>query len=543
MRYFYLFITFYLFINQNNAQSLLPRFVGKKENKHSSWEIGLNNGLMNYAGDLNKPSFFINESHPCLGFYSQYFVTDNFSIKPTLIWGQFSGADTNLGASHAKRNFTFHTNIYQLVTQSVWHPFGHIRFIENNNKRYKGKLSPYFHAGLGIFYIKPNVNFNVEEETASMNIDKANVRKLLLTIPFGAGLRYDINPQWVIGTEFSTQTPFNDYLDGISFAANPKKNDWYHTITFQFAYRLKYQKDTDKDGIPDTEDACPDLAGFPNAKGCPDRDNDGILDRDDLCPDDKGKIDHKGCPDQDEDGIPDYLDHCPFSQGLKKLNGCPDKDKDGLADYKDLCPDIPGSINARGCPDQDDDGVMDKQDACPTEKGTYMTNGCPIKDWDNDGIPDYADACPDKAGDKTNNGCPSEKNAKNEVIKKTTVEKVTTFENEQNPNKVAIDKFYENIAQKIDFVPNSTKLKDVSYIPLNQLIEYLIRNNNEKIKITYTCKESENTKLNEKIADARARVILNFLIKNGITTDRISYTGYGKNVDTSIKNIIEIKKQ
>lgn len=537
MRFFNLSLCILLFHSFTTAQNLLPQF-GKKGNKHNSWEFGLNNGIINYAGDLNNPKFFTKSSHPCLGIYSQYFITDNISLKPTLIWGQFSGSDVNLGETHYGRNFSFLTNLYQLNTQVVWQPFGHVKYLEKNKSWYRGKLSPYFHIGLGLFYIKPKVNFNVEGETLNMIKDRGNEKNLLVSIPFGSGLRYEINQQWVVGTEFSTQSPFNDYLDGISYAANPKKNDWFHSIVIQFAYRLKYQKDMDKDGIPDEEDLCPDISGFPNAKGCPDRDNDGILDKDDLCPDDKGKIEHRGCPDQDEDGIPDYLDHCPFSQGFKKLNGCPDKDKDGVADYKDLCPEIAGSINARGCPDQDEDGVMDKQDICPTEKGTFMTNGCPVKDWDSDGIPDYADACPDKAGDKNNNGCPLEKTAKNEIIKTVTIEKSQKNEQNTSQNSDEVINFFNSIAKKIDFVPNTTKLKDVSYIPLNQLVEYLKQNNSYKIKIALTCKETDDKTLNLKMAEARTRTIFSFLVKNGITSDRISYQGFGEDLSKTEKNII-----
>lgn len=541
MRCLYLFLLSILFINFNSAQSISPKF-GKKDEKHKSWEFGLNNGMINYAGDLNRPKFFINESHPCLGFYSQYFISDNFSIKPSFMWGKFSGADANLGNSHLSRNYSFTTNIVQLMAQTAWHPFGHVRFIENNTHRYKGKLSPYIHLGISVFRIKPKVNFNFEGETTSINIDKSNTKNLLAAIPFGSGLRFDLNQEWTIGAELTTQTPLNDYLDGISQTANPKKNDWIHTITFQFAYKIIYQKDSDKDGIVDKEDACPDLAGFPNAKGCPDRDNDGILDKDDLCPDDFGKLDHKGCPDQDADGIPDYLDHCPFSQGLKKLNGCPDKDKDGVADYKDLCPDVVGSVNARGCPDEDDDGIMDKQDACPTEKGTYMTNGCPVKDWDNDGIPDYADACPDKAGDKSNNGCPSEKSKPIEVIKEMTVEKVE----EKIQNRKANDELLKellSIGSKIDFIPKTIKLKDVSYLPLNQLVELMKQNKDLNIKIVVACKETKDIKLNQKFAEARARSIFSFLLKSGIIEARINYEGKGEALVANAKNIVEFKLQ
>jgi outer membrane protein OmpA-like peptidoglycan-associated protein len=97
--------------------------------------------------------------------------------------------------------------------------------------------------------------------------------------------------------------------------------------------------DRDGDGIPDAEDACPDVKGVrtddPKTNGCP--------------------------PDRDGDGIPDAEDACPDVKGVKtddpKTNGCPpdpDRDKDGILNAEDACPDEPGPKNVdptkNGCP-------------------------------------------------------------------------------------------------------------------------------------------------------------------------------------------------
>ena len=54
--------------------------------------------------------------------------------------------------------------------------------------------------------------------------------------------------------------------------------------------------------------------------------------------------------DTDNDGVVDSLDLCPNLAGSAEANGCPDFDKDGIPDKYDLCPEIPGSFSA-GCPD------------------------------------------------------------------------------------------------------------------------------------------------------------------------------------------------
>ena len=138
-------------------------------------------------------------------------------------------------------------------------------------------------------------------------------------------------------------------------------------------------KDTDKDGIPDNKDACPEVPGLKEFNGCPDTDGDGIPDKDDACPQVKGPKEFNGCPDTDGDGIPDKDDACPEVAGPKKFNGCPDTDGDGIPDKDDKCPDVAGPAENGGCPwpDTDGDGVLDKDDQCVNEAGPASNNGCP----------------------------------------------------------------------------------------------------------------------------------------------------------------------
>ncbi len=91
--------------------------------------------------------------------------------------------------------------------------------------------------------------------------------------------------------------------------------------------------DSDGDGFPDTDDACPNDPGPGTVDGCPvanptDTDGDGIPDDTDACPDDAGPASNNGCPvegptDTDGDGIPDADDDCPARPGPASNGGCP----------------------------------------------------------------------------------------------------------------------------------------------------------------------------------------------------------------------------
>jgi len=118
-----------------------------------------------------------------------------------------------------------------------------------------------------------------------------------------------------------------------------------HLMGLAFLFGAK--KDLDGDGIQNTEDACPQVAGLIEFNGCPD--TDGIQDAEDDCPEVAGIASLNGCPDTDGDGIQDEEDDCPNTPGIPAFNGCPDTD--GVKDLEDQCPDEAGTIENDGCPE------------------------------------------------------------------------------------------------------------------------------------------------------------------------------------------------
>ncbi len=176
-------------------------------------------------------------------------------------------------------------------------------------------------------------------------------------------------------------------------------------LTWRFGGKLN--KDTDKDGVKDELDKCPNTPSVAtvDSVGCPiDSDKDGLIDGLDKCPGtpEGATIDTVGCPmDSDNDGVPDGLDKCNDSkEGIAvDAEGCmADFDKDGIADNLDKCPNtMQGAIvDSTGCPaDADKDGISDGKDQCAdTPVGAVVDSvGCPV-DSDKDGVFDGIDMCP-----------------------------------------------------------------------------------------------------------------------------------------------------
>jgi hypothetical protein len=176
--------------------------------------------------------------------------------------------------------------------------------------------------------------------------------------------------------------------------------------------------DSDDDGVPDGEDDDDDNDGIPDDED-DDDDGDGIPDDDDPDHPDGGGG-GGGENDADGDGVPDGEDNCVTTPnpGQGDLDGdgvgdvCDDDvDGDGVHNDDDNCLTVfnPGQEDADGdgigdiCDQDDDDwdndGVLNGDDNCP-----YTFNPGQL-DSDGDGV---GDACDDEDGDWDEDGIPND---------------------------------------------------------------------------------------------------------------------------------------
>ena len=138
------------------------------------------------------------------------------------------------------------------------------------------------------------------------------------------------------------------------------------TGSLQVEFGDNWHRDTDRDGIIDRNDQCPDTDTrvVVDARGCPiDSDSDGVFDGIDVSPGTPAgaEVDSLGTPiDSDEDGVFDGLDQCPTPPGaIVDERGCGiDSDGDTVFDGIDQCPGTPSSVpidRETGCPRVDNE--------------------------------------------------------------------------------------------------------------------------------------------------------------------------------------------
>lgn len=238
--------------------------------------------------------------------------------------------------------------------------------------------------------------------------------------------------------------------------------------------------------------------------GGTDTDGDGVYDHEDACPEEAGLEIFNGCPDSDGDGIQDSKDDCPNTAGLAEFNGCPDTDGDGVVDKDDKCPEVAGLKELAGCPDTDGDGVSDADDKCPNEVGPAANNGCPWPDTDGDGVLDKDDKCPNEAGTVANNGCP-----------------------EIEPTEEVMETLNEYSRSILFNSGRATFQKQT-----DQVLQSMVAIFKEYPEASFSLEghtDSDGSKsMNQALSERRANAVRDYLIANGISSERLSAAGFGE---------------
>ena len=222
-----------------------------------------------------------------------------------------------------------------------------------------------------------------------------------------------------------------------------------------------------------------------------DSDGDGILDTNDACPNEPETVNAI----DDEDGCPDEIG---------------DADNDGLNDNEDQCPNEPEDMDAfeddNGCPDPDNDGdgVLDVDDACLNEAGVALAKGCPESDRDNDTVVDRLDNCPDEAGLVENQGCKKRQLVKVNESGLEILDKVYFRTNKAKILKVSFG-LLDNVA---DVLKNHTEIAT--------------------IRVEGHTDDRGKDKHNKRLSQQRADSVVAYLVKRGVAKSRLVAIGFGE---------------
>ncbi len=505
---------------------LMPIFM-VAQNK---FEAGLFIGGSNYQGDLvptQGPLF--EETKPLFGIVTRLRLSNYFALRSNILYGQISGSDANFDdiSYVIRRNANSKNNYADLSLLTEWEPFA---FWKKDSLDRKKVFSPYIFGGVGVAMINPVLDPGPSNDFSTILIPdlEANFSKAVFTLPFGGGLNFVFSQSFSLRLEMGLKYTNSDYLDGVSLAGHPETKDWLWfggtNLSFSFI-----PKDSDGDGVPDKDDACPWTAGGILAKGCPDQDNDGVEDGEDLCPTIAGPIMLNGCPDQDGDEIPDVADNCPTEYGFEDTGGCPDDDNDCVPNAEDLCPDIEGLIAFNGCIDTDGDSIPDPMDESPFEYGLAAFGGAPLTDIDCDGILDIYDSCPTIASENGFTGCPDQDGDGIADMDDKCPENKGTTDSGGCPelSTEALEKLAQ-ISKNVKFRTGSSNLISASKKQLDQVVQILREFSDFSLSISGYTDDRGRASTNLRLSRARAKTCFDYILEKGIDPDRLKYNGYGE---------------
>ena len=190
-------------------------------------------GVSYYFGDLNPSIPFVN-NHLAIGGLMRYVFNDRIAVKGTAIYAGLSGSyDSSNGVlPGVPEGYPFNRNIGDVAVMGEINLFSYDhRYISTT------VFSPYLSFGVGTLLYK-----RVQEQ--------GEKSVFVLSLPFGAGVKYKMN-KWVkVGAEWSFRKLFVDDIEGniapeelseIYGNAKTHNNDWYSIfnvyITFSFMKR------------------------------------------------------------------------------------------------------------------------------------------------------------------------------------------------------------------------------------------------------------------------------------------------------------------
>lgn len=165
-----------------------------------------------------------------------------------------------------------------------------------------------------------------------------------------------------------------------------------------------------------------------------------------------------------------------------------DKDGDGISDSDDRCPDV--------AEDRDND---EDSDGCPEED----------KDSDHDGVPDKDDQCPAAKetinGVKDDDGCP-----------------------DTGDPRVVYEEGKFKVLDNVQFEHGSSEIKPESYSLLDQVALHIKANPEiKKVRVEGHTDDTGPHDINVRLSKQRAERVREYLVKKGVSPQRLSSEGYG----------------
>ena len=193
------------------------------QNKKSG-EIGIVLGGSYYMGELNKTPL-VGTKLSAGAFYRHTFDT-RFAVNGNFTYGKLAGDAENTAFENPSIQ-SFNNPFYELGGVAE---FNFIPFLPGNKKYFS---TPYVFAGFATAYYP------------------GGRKKFLYNIPFGVGVKHNLNTNFILAAHVALHKTFNDEIDyfylpkpndsnGIKQWGYVANKDWYSIFGVTLSYKIKY---------------------------------------------------------------------------------------------------------------------------------------------------------------------------------------------------------------------------------------------------------------------------------------------------------------
>ena len=183
-----------------------------------TWELGLAGGGSGYMGDLN-PNNPLKVSGPSFGGFVKRNFDGYFSAKINYTFGKIAAADSNSSdAQFRMRNLSFQTTLTEISL------IGEFNFMSYIPEAGRNKFTPYIYLGVASVGYEPQAKFkgqlyNLRDYQTEGQ--KKPYPTSAISIPYGAGIKYNILGKFTLAADIGYRNPNTDYLDDVSGSYPP----------------------------------------------------------------------------------------------------------------------------------------------------------------------------------------------------------------------------------------------------------------------------------------------------------------------------------
>lgn len=179
-------------------------------------EVGVFMGISHYSGDLTERTIEPLGFNQAIGFYLRQKISSRFGLKYQFVKGKLSGDDANSTTESGlwRRNLKFSADLYEVAVLAEYNFF----------KMKKGAYAatPYVFGGLAGFYFSPFTELDGKSyDLHHYKTEGVAYSLYQFAIPFGAGLKLQVNGTGHIGLQAGMRKTFTDYLDDVSGSYAP----------------------------------------------------------------------------------------------------------------------------------------------------------------------------------------------------------------------------------------------------------------------------------------------------------------------------------